>query len=59
MIVGVPAVLVPLTDPDDPRLANFRDLTAGDRRLGTDAVCSAAAVLGTGPAPSGASTSGW
>jgi hypothetical protein len=33
MIVGVPAV--PVTDPDDLRLANFRGLTAGDRRLGT------------------------
>jgi hypothetical protein len=32
MIVGVPAVPVPVTDPDDPRLANFRDLTAGGRR---------------------------
>jgi hypothetical protein len=26
------AVPVPVTDPDNPRLANFRDLRAGDRR---------------------------
>jgi hypothetical protein len=29
MIVGAPAVPIPVTDPDDPRLANFRDLTVG------------------------------
>jgi hypothetical protein len=30
MIVGVPDVPLPVTNADDPRLANFRDLTAGD-----------------------------
>ena len=39
MIVGV--AVVPLTDPDDPRVADFRDLIAGDRRPGTP--------RGTGP----------
>src|ERR687884_301362 len=32
MIVGVPALV---TDPQDPRVADFRDLVAGDRRPGT------------------------
>jgi hypothetical protein len=31
----------PITDPDDPRVADFRDLRAGDRRPGTE--------RGTGP----------
>src|SRR5919199_223336 len=31
MIVGVPALI---TDPQDPRVADFRDLVAGDRRPG-------------------------
>jgi tRNA G18 (ribose-2'-O)-methylase SpoU len=35
------AVPVSVTDPDDPRLADFRDLKAGDRRPGTE--------RGTGP----------
>jgi tRNA G18 (ribose-2'-O)-methylase SpoU len=35
MIVGVPAVPVPITDPADPRVADFRDLKAGDRPAGT------------------------
>jgi tRNA G18 (ribose-2'-O)-methylase SpoU len=38
MIVGVPALI---TDVDDPRVADFRDLVAGDRRPGTP--------RGTGP----------
>ena len=29
MIVGVPAVPIPITDPADPRVADFRDLKAG------------------------------
>src|SRR5438270_10833438 len=40
MIVGV-AAPVPVTAPDDPRLADFRNLVAGDRRPGT--------ARGTGP----------
>src|ERR687885_2165268 len=32
MIVGVPELI---TDPQDPRVADFRDLVAGDRRPGT------------------------
>ena len=31
-IVGVPTLI---TDVDDPRVADFRDLVAGDRRPGT------------------------
>src|SRR4051794_38725501 len=38
MIVGVPELI---TDPGDPRVADFRDLVAGDRRPGTP--------RGTGP----------
>jgi tRNA G18 (ribose-2'-O)-methylase SpoU len=38
MIDGVPDLI---TDPDDPRVADFRDLVAGDRRPGTP--------RGTGP----------
>ena len=34
MIDGVPAPVV-ITDPDDPRVADFRDLKAGDRPEGT------------------------
>ena len=40
MIVGVPAPQV-ITDPTDERVADFRDLVAGDRRPGT--------ARGTGP----------
>jgi tRNA G18 (ribose-2'-O)-methylase SpoU len=40
MIGGVPAP-VPISDPADPRVADFRDLVAGDRRPGTP--------RGTGP----------
>jgi tRNA G18 (ribose-2'-O)-methylase SpoU len=32
MISAVPTVPVEITDPSDPRLADFRDLRAGDRR---------------------------
>ncbi len=35
MIVGVPAVPITITDPADPRVADFRDLKAGDRPEGT------------------------
>jgi tRNA G18 (ribose-2'-O)-methylase SpoU len=38
MIVGVP---IPITDPADPRVADFRDLKAGDRPAGRE--------RGTGP----------
>src|SRR3954470_21995975 len=38
MIVGVPELI---TDPDDPRVADFRDLVSGDRPAGTP--------RGTGP----------
>src|SRR3954470_15249980 len=38
MIVGVPELI---TDPADPRVADFRDLVSGDRRPGT--------ARGTGP----------
>ena len=41
MIVGVPAVPIPITDPADPRVDDFRDLKAGDRPAGTP--------RGTGP----------
>ena len=44
MIVGMTAdraAPVAITDPDDPRVADFRDLKAGDRRPGTE--------RGTGP----------
>src|SRR3954470_19637470 len=41
MIVGVPTEPVPITDPGDDRVADFRDLVAGDRRPGTE--------RGTGP----------
>jgi tRNA G18 (ribose-2'-O)-methylase SpoU len=41
MIVGVPALPVPITDPADPRVADFRDLVEGDRPAGTP--------RGTGP----------
>jgi tRNA G18 (ribose-2'-O)-methylase SpoU len=41
IIVGVPAVPVPITDPADPRVADFRDLKAGDRPAGRE--------RGTGP----------
>src|SRR4051812_6449653 len=41
MIVGVPAEPVLITDPADDRVADFRDLVAGDRRPGTE--------RGTGP----------
>jgi tRNA G18 (ribose-2'-O)-methylase SpoU len=37
----VPAVPVEITDPDDPRVADFRDLKAGDRPAGRE--------RGTGP----------
>ena len=37
----MPTAPVPITDPDDPRVADFRDLRAGDRRPGTE--------RGTGP----------
>ena len=37
----VPAVTLPITHPADPRVADFRDLVAGDRRPGT--------ARGTGP----------
>src|SRR5215213_3931772 len=40
MIVGVPAPEL-ITDPTDERVADFRDLVAGDRRPGTE--------RGTGP----------
>ena len=41
MIGGVPADPLPISDPADPRVADFRDLVAGDRRPGT--------ARGTGP----------
>jgi tRNA G18 (ribose-2'-O)-methylase SpoU len=41
MISGVPVVPTLITDPQDPRVADFRDLKAGDRRPGTP--------RGTGP----------
>ena len=34
MIDGVPAPVL-ITDPQDPRVADFRDLKAGDRPAGT------------------------
>src|SRR4051812_22917389 len=37
----VPAVPTPITDPTDPRVADFRDLKAGDRPAGRE--------RGTGP----------
>jgi len=41
MIVGVPSQPVLITDPADERIADFRDLVAGDRKPGTE--------RGTGP----------
>ncbi len=41
MILGVPVPPVLITDPADDRVADFRDLVAGDRRPGTE--------RGTGP----------
>ena len=41
MISGVPPVPELITDPADERVADFRDLVAGDRRPGTE--------RGTGP----------
>ena len=41
MIVGVPSSPVLITDPGDERVADFRDLVAGDRKPGTE--------RGTGP----------
>ncbi|QXG78020.1 RNA methyltransferase [Modestobacter sp. L9-4] len=41
MIVGVPTPPVLITDPADERIADFRDLVAGDRKPGTE--------RGTGP----------
>src|SRR3954451_17631839 len=35
MIVGVRAAPEVIEDPGDPRVADFRDLVAGDRRPGT------------------------
>jgi hypothetical protein len=36
MIVGVPSSPVLITDPGDERVADFRDLVAGDRKPGTE-----------------------
>lgn len=41
MIGGVPVIPIPITDPADPRVADFRDLTSGDRPAGRE--------RGTGP----------
>ena len=48
MIVGVAAPVV-ITDPADPRVADFRDLKAGDRPAGTPRG-TGTVVVGGGPA---------
>src|SRR3954462_9369693 len=45
MIGTVPAP-VPISDPADPRVADFRDLVAGDRRPGTPRGTGAVIVEG-------------
>jgi tRNA G18 (ribose-2'-O)-methylase SpoU len=46
MIDGVPTPVV-ITDPDDPRVADFRDLKAGDRPAGTARGTGTVIVEGT------------